>query len=154
MPDQDHGQIVKRFASAFNSRDLDAVMAPWHERGRVQDPAIFRLWRGQQPRMWGPLGPAAARALYERWLAAFPDARLILSGLWPGGDTVTLEFTLAGTHQGQCGEFAPTGNRVGVSMAGLFRFFNGQILELRLYYDTATLASQLQAPSQAPAAVS
>lgn len=91
----------------------------------------------------------------ELWATAFPDGQCQVTNLIAQGDCVIAEFTGRGTHtgplKGPTGELAATGRKVELMCVEVFRFRNGKIAESKLYYDAASLMSQLGLGMGAPA---
>jgi predicted ester cyclase len=85
---------------------------------------------------------------YEAAFAkAFPDGRLEGTRFVEQGDTVMVEGTFSGTHSGPLvgaqGTVPPTGKRVALPFADVFRIANGKIVEHRIYYDQMAFLGQL-----------
>ena len=70
------------------------------------------------------------------------------------GDRVASRWTVYGTHQGQLGPFAPTGQRLAISGLSIYRIADGKIVEGWVQDDTRQLLAAAAAPGQAPAAAS
>jgi steroid delta-isomerase-like uncharacterized protein len=81
------------------------------------------------------------------FLAAFPDiAHEVLSTV-EAGDTVALELAITGTHTeplaGPGGALPPTGRRMDLRAANVWRVADGRIASYHVYFDTGTLMAQL-----------
>jgi steroid delta-isomerase-like uncharacterized protein len=88
-------------------------------------------------------GPAEVAAYYEASRAAFPDQRNELVSLRHADDAVFVEFDLLGTHRGQLYGFPPTGRPFRCRMLAVFLFEDDQLVCERVYFDTATILTQL-----------
>jgi steroid delta-isomerase-like uncharacterized protein len=86
--------------------------------------------------------------------AALPDFNLVDHDLIAEGDRVASRWTVYGTHQGQLGPFAPTGQRLAISGLSIYRIADGKIVEGWVQDDTMQLLAAAAAPGQAPAAAS
>lgn len=96
-----------------------------------------------------PLDRERTKGNVSAWRSAFPDLRTTIEDAVAEGDTVALRITINGTQQGQLGDLPPSGNRIDLPGAVLFRVRNGKITEERDFYDQATFLQQLQAKSEA-----
>lgn len=83
--------------------------------------------------------------------AAFPDNVQTFTHIVTEGDQIGVFATYEGTHTGQLGPFAPTGNRVKFTFAGVFRVEAGKLAELWITWDNMTVLSQLGLLPGAPA---
>jgi predicted ester cyclase len=88
-------------------------------------------------------------ALFQGWAAAFPDSRATFHGAVAAGNTVVLEITWAGTHQGPLetpgGRLAPTGKRIEIRACMVLELSGEQVRIERHYFDMATLLRQIAA---------
>jgi predicted ester cyclase len=74
---------------------------------------------------------------------AIPDREDMIEDIVADGDRVGLLFRITGTQQGNLYGIAPTGKRIDVFEAGLFRLADGQITEAWFMADEAGLLRQL-----------
>src|SRR5690348_9812748 len=90
-------------------------------------------------------GPDEVEHYYRRTRSAFPDQRNDNTVLHACDDAVIAEFDLLGTHQGELGAIAPTGNSFRCRMCAIFEFETGtdRIVCERVYFDQTTIARQL-----------
>ena len=86
--------------------------------------------------------------------AALHGFKLVDHDLIAEGDRVASRWTVYGTHQGQLGPFAPTGQRLAISGLSIYRIADGKIVEGWVQDDTMQLLAAAAAPGQAPAAAS
>ncbi len=63
--------------------------------------------------------------------------------LFADGDTVIVWFIITGTHRGEWGGIAATGNKVEISHVEIYRIENGKIVEMRQEGDYLGLMQQL-----------
>ncbi|MFE7134048.1 ester cyclase [Streptomyces sp. NPDC057638] len=89
------------------------------------------------------VGPDEVSAYYETTRTAFPDQRNELVSLRHADDAVIVEFDLLGTHRGELLGFPPTGRSFRCRMIALFLFEDERLVCERVYFDTATVLSQL-----------
>ncbi|MER3404022.1 MAG: hypothetical protein C4289_01615 [Chloroflexota bacterium] len=87
--------------------------------------------------------------------AALPDFKLVDHATIAQGDLVASRWTVYGTHLGQLGPFAPTGQRLEISGLSMYRIAGGKIVEGWVQDDTprvlAASAAQAQAASNTDA---
>jgi ketosteroid isomerase-like protein len=90
----DHDRMVdvlRAIATAFDTHDLDAIMA------HFADDAVFESPRGSEP--WGTRfsGKAAVREAFAGRFAGIPDVRYQRDRHFVDGDRGASEWTLSGT---------------------------------------------------------
>ncbi len=73
----------------------------------------------------------------------FPDLNFAVDGLYHADNAVVAELMMTGTHAGSRPGFTATNRRFRCRVAAVFQFADGQLVGVRLYYDTATIARQL-----------
>jgi predicted ester cyclase len=78
--------------------------------------------------------------------AAIPDRHDRIEAMMAEGDTVWMRFNTGGTHSGSLAGIAPTGKRVGVNVAMIARFIDGQWRESWTFADEFGLLLQLGQP--------
>lgn len=133
MATVDLSAVVRKMYDAFNAHDLDGVAACAQADARA---------------MSVPFGARLGfREDAELWLKAFPDAKCEVTNLICQGECVIAEFTGRGTHtgplKGPSGDIPATGRRAEVQCVDVFRFRGGKIADSKLYFDSATLLTQL-----------
>ncbi|REF00035.1 ester cyclase [Thermomonospora umbrina] len=88
-------------------------------------------------------GPEEVMEYYRSTRSAFPDQRNENVVLRHAEDAVIVEFDLRGTHRGAYLGFEPTGREFTCRMAAVFEFEGDRMVCERVYFDLATIASQL-----------
>ena len=83
---------------------------------------------------------------YEATRNAFPDQRHGDVRLHVADDAVIAEFDLLGTNLGEFYGMAPTGKAFRVPMIAVFTFEGEGITNERVYFDAASLVSQIGRP--------
>jgi steroid delta-isomerase-like uncharacterized protein len=79
------------------------------------------------------------------FLNAFPDCHVTIDDMIAEGDRVATKKTFTGTHTGDLGDIAATGNRVTVQYVDIMRVRNGRIVQHWLSMDQLSLLQQLGA---------
>ena len=74
---------------------------------------------------------------------AFPDQRHENARCHVADDTVVVEFDLLGTNLGEFYGMPPTGKAFRVPMIAVFFFDDDRIVNERIYFDTASLVTQI-----------
>lgn len=86
-------------------------------------------------------------AVWRGWDAAIPDSKAEFHSAIASGNTVVLELTWRGTHNGPLqmpsGAIAPTGKRIEVRACQVTEIKDGKAQATRHYFDMATLLRQL-----------
>ena len=97
-----------------------------------------------------PFGREADRQRTVMMAAAFPDGQWIIDDLIAEDDKMLLRWTFRGKHQGALPSIPvpPSGKEIVFSGLSLYRFADGQIIEVWEGYDRFTLLQQLGAVPQ------
>lgn len=119
-PDVVTVDTLRRILEAFNSHDLDAIMAFF------ADDCVLEMPRGPHP--WGQrfLGKAPVREGLASRFAGIPDVRYGEDRHWVSGTLGVSEWTLTGT--------ARDGSRVEVRGCDHFEFRDGKIVKKDSYW--------------------
>jgi steroid delta-isomerase-like uncharacterized protein len=96
-------------------------------------------------------GEEEVRAYFETSRTAFPDQRNKLIALHHADAGVIVEFELRGTHEGPLRGIPATGKEFTCRSVAFFLFEEDKLVCERVYFDTATILSQLGLVQAAPA---
>jgi steroid delta-isomerase-like uncharacterized protein len=124
--------VLAALLDAQNRRDIDASLACFAQ-------PRYELIGNQ--RVYD--GAADVRRYYETTWAIFPDLTFDLIDRHHAEDTVVAELWMSGTHRGSRPGFEATNRRFRCRVAAFFRFSGNDLIGVRIYYDTATIARQL-----------
>lgn len=127
-------EIVRRFVSAINERDFDAlddVVAPDVVRHSPSTPDVTVSDRDE------------LKAFLRQDLAAVPDAVQTIRLMVAEGDNVAVWANYAGTQDGPLGPFPASGRPVDLDFAGILRIEDGRIAEIWAVWDNLAMLSQL-----------
>ena len=91
-------------------------------------------------------GPEGQKKIAEDFRAAFPDLHFEIDFLLDAADHIVGRWTATGTHLGAWGNLEPTGRAVTFSGVNIFRFADGQVVEIWNHRDDLGLLQQLGAP--------
>ena len=130
-------KVVRQFHESWDLRDPERGVAVIADDCQFEDVA-----RGERQ-----IGPDGYRMDYERWRRAFPDGEVKVTNVIVDGDWAVVEFVNRGTHTGplesSLGTFPPSGKRQESRYCSVMRVADGQVVEGRDYYDSASIARQL-----------
>ena len=122
---------------AYNDRDWDKLTANATDDVEVVDVPNGITGRGKE----------AVLGFTQGWAAGFPDSTIEIVNLAVVGTTAVVEYKGTGTHTGAlrtpAGDIPPTGRRVELSVCEVHTLRNGKTTRLRIYYDIASLMTQL-----------
>jgi steroid delta-isomerase-like uncharacterized protein len=84
---------------------------------------------------------------FNMWKKAFSDARYDVKNMVANDEYVVTEFNGIGTSDGvfetPMGKFDPTGKKVSIPFVEIVKIKNGKIESSKLYFDTASMMTQL-----------
>ncbi|MDT3446469.1 MULTISPECIES: ester cyclase [unclassified Pseudofrankia] len=132
-------ETVRRVLAAFEVGDAAALAE------LLDDELVLEAPGGVVAR-----GREAATAYVDAFLSAFADLAADTHVLVEQDDMVVEEYTLAATHAGAYvspwgPRVEPTGARVSLRVAEVYRVRAGRVVENRLYFDEYALLTQLRA---------
>ncbi len=90
MLEIDANAFAASWAAAWNSRDLDAVLAHFHDDATFTSPFAQRIWPDSDGRF---NGKAAIRAYWTEGLKAVPDLHFQVETVFSGIDMVVIQYT-------------------------------------------------------------
>lgn len=129
--------LVLDYLESLNRRDFAAARA-----ALADDAALVVMGSGDRAES----GDAVIESDMA-WLTAFPDARLVIDHITSSGDVVVVEYTGSGTHTGPlptpAGDVAATGRPAMLAFCDVVTVRDGRIAQIREYFDTLALLSQL-----------
>jgi steroid delta-isomerase-like uncharacterized protein len=122
---------------AYNQKDWNAV------RASVTPDFIYdEVGTGRKVQ-----GADQTITLFQGWATAIPDSKATVDNAVASGNTVVLELTWRGTHNGPLqtpkGSFAATGKKIEVRACAVVDLVNGKAKLQRHYFDMTTLLQQL-----------
>jgi len=128
--------VVNRFYDSFAVGDLDAADKLFADDCRFVMPP-------------GTLTKAEHRRMAEAFIAALPDAHMVIDHVVDGGDEVFVEGRFVGTHKGDLqspdGTVAASGNKLDLRFADYFRVIGDRVTDHRTYWDQVDMMRQLGA---------
>ena len=134
-------EIAKNSVEAFNTRDWDR-WSSLHVPNTVYD----EVATGRRL-----TGHAEITEAMKGWASAFSDARGTVTSTLVQGDTVVLEVTWSGTHDGPLhgptGLIPPSGRSTNTRAVQLLKISEGLIVENRQYFDMLEMLIQIGAIS-------
>ncbi|MBI4337827.1 MAG: ester cyclase [Chloroflexi bacterium] len=129
---------IRKGLEAFNRHEVEGVAELYAPGATVYDPLYPQPLRGRE----------SIKKDWQEFIKAFPDIRMTATHILATGDTAAVEAVLTGTHKGPLtgptGTIPPTNRRVELRGSFFVRCDpQGQILEERRYFDTASMMAQL-----------
>jgi steroid delta-isomerase-like uncharacterized protein len=122
--------IVREHVDAENRKDVEATIATFHSPNyRVNGEPVD--------------GEAAVRDLLVGLMAGFPDFHGEIGKLHHADDAVFGEAHITGTHQGEFNGIPATGKPIDIRMAAIFEFEDDRLMCEAVYWDIATLLTQI-----------
>jgi steroid delta-isomerase-like uncharacterized protein len=119
---------------------------PWTGNFDVIDEFVAPEYVGYDPAEPEPIrGPAGVKANFEKYRAAFSDARITVKEQVAEGDTVATRWKARGTHDGEFAGIAPTGKEVTVKGFTFSKLENGKVIEEHQVWDALGMLVQLGA---------
>ena len=125
---EENKAIVRRFVEAYNKGNLDLLddlVAPDYVDHAHQ------------------LSPEGLKQVIRMALKAFPDYHETIEDIIAEGDKVWIQVTATGTHTGEYMGIAPTGKKITMMFADVFRIVNGKIVEYWEVRDQLDFLKQL-----------
>jgi predicted ester cyclase len=131
----DPKSVIQHVITLWNARDRQGFTLCVDERVEIEGPGGLRL-----------SGIAGWGAFWDMWNEAFPD-NAVEASAFGDGEQAAEEGRFVGTHTGILrtpgGDLLPTGRRVDVPYALIFRVTSGKVTFVRLYFDQVELLTQL-----------
>ncbi len=135
----DKVQLAKQGIEAFSAGDWERFKAP------LRDDAVYEELSTQRRTQ----GPDAIVELSKGWRKAFPDAKGTITKVIDGGDTVVLEITWSGTHNGELasamGPIPPSHKKVSIPAVQVVTFKGDKVSDTKHYFDLMTMLAQIGA---------
>jgi steroid delta-isomerase-like uncharacterized protein len=126
-------RIVREHMESENTHDFDVTLATFAEHPRYEIVPTGEVYDGAD----------AVNRYYQETRTAFPDQRNEVIALHHADNAVIAEFWLRGTHEGEFRGVPPTGRSFECRMAAFFLFEDDRLVNERVYFDAATILTQL-----------
>lgn len=128
---------AKASTLAYNDKNWAAVKDSLTPDFTYDEIATGRKVQGVDP----------AITLFKGWATALPDSKATFHNAYASGDTVVMEVTWHGTHQGPLqtpkGAIPPTGKRIEIRSCIVCEMAGEKVKVERQYFDMATMLRQL-----------
>ena len=132
-------KVARDQIDAFNKGDWEQMSALFTSDARYHEFGTERKIEG----------PDQIIELFQGWKTAFPDAAGTVTNAIASGNSVVLEVTWTGTHDGplvtSAGTIPASGKRQETPAAVLYLFEGDKIKASRHYFDAMTLLKQIGA---------
>ena len=125
--------IVRQYLAAFNDRDKEALS------GLLADDVVkYGIHEKLE-------GDEEILEFLDRHFDIFPDYSGTTETVVAEGDTVTVRYTVGGTHSGEYMDVQPTGNAAEWTGMAMYRIEDDEIAEIWIEEDRLGLLEQLEA---------
>ena len=139
IPPQQLIDAAKATVLAYNEKNWDAIRSGLAADFTYDEVGTRRRVQGVEETI----------ALWQGWAKAFSDSRATIHSALASGNTVVIELTWQGTHNGPletpAGPLAATGKRIEIRACQVTELANGKLKLQRHYFDMATLLQQVGA---------
>lgn len=122
--------------------DIDRAVATFHDGRATYDVVPLRHTRPEGQELTHPT-PESVHALLTELTTAFPDLELVPERVHHADDAVIVEGRTQGTHRAPFLGIPPTGRRIDVPAAVVYRFEDDRMTNETIYFDLATQMRQL-----------
>jgi steroid delta-isomerase-like uncharacterized protein len=126
-------EIIKEHMRTEVTQEFDLTLGTFYGHPHYEIMATGQVYDGDDEVM----------GYYLSTRAAFPDQRHENARFHVTDDTVITEFDLLGTNLGEFYGMAPTGKAFRVPMIAVFFFDEDRIINERIYFDSASLLTQI-----------
>jgi steroid delta-isomerase-like uncharacterized protein len=122
---------------AYNKKDWNAVKTSLAAASVYDEVSTQRKMNGPDEVIRG----------WQGWAKALPDSQATFHNAHVSGNTVILEMTWRGTHQGPLqtpdGDIPATGKKIEIRACQVVELADGKAKAIRHYFDMSTLLQQL-----------
>jgi steroid delta-isomerase-like uncharacterized protein len=125
--------VIKEHFDTEVSQDFDRTLATFNGHPHYEIVPTGEVYDGNEEVM----------GYYTRTRTAFPDQRHANVRIHVADDAVITEFDLLGTNRGEFYGLPPTGKAFSVPVIAVFFFDGDRISNERIYFDAASLVSQI-----------
>jgi steroid delta-isomerase-like uncharacterized protein len=125
--------VVKEHMDTEVTHEFDRTLATFNGHPHYEIMATGQVFDGDGDVM----------GYYRTTRTAFPDQRHDNSRFHVADDAVIVEFDLLGTNLGEFYGLPPTGKAFRVPIAAVFFFDDDRIVNERIYFDSASLVTQI-----------
>lgn len=122
--------------------DVDGAVATFHEGKATYDVVALEHTKGEGESLTHPTRESVHELLTDI-VTGFPDLELVVERLHHADEAVIVEGRTQGTHTGEWAGIPPTGNRIDVRAAVVYRFEDDRMTNETIYFDVATQMRQL-----------
>jgi steroid delta-isomerase-like uncharacterized protein len=126
-------ETIREHMDTEVTQEFDRTLATFNGRPRYEIMPTGQVFDGDE----------AVMGYYRMTRTAFPDQRHDDVRYHVTDDTVIVEFDLLGTNLGEFYGLPPTGKAFRVPIIALFFFDGDRIVNERVYFDSASLVTQI-----------
>src|ERR1700752_1750902 len=126
-------KIVREHMDTEVTQEFDLTLATFNGHPHYEIMATGQVFDGAEEVM----------GYYRTSRTAFPDQRHENARFHVADDAIIAEFDLLGTNRGEFYGLPPTGKAFRVPVIAVFFFEGDRIINERIYFDTASLVTQI-----------
>ena len=126
-------EVIREHMDTEVTQEFDRTLATFNGHPHYEIIATGQVFDGDQEVM----------GYYRMTRAAFPDQRHDNVRYHIADDAVIVEFDLLGTNLGEFYGLPPTGKAFRVPIIAVFFFEDDRIINERIYFDSASLVTQI-----------
>lgn len=135
MAQKTSGEILKNLIAAFNSHNVDKLLAHMTQDIEFWDVSLQEPIRNK----------TELKKYLQEYFDAFPDVRWDLRNVIDNGQYACGEWVMTGTQEGELLGMKPTGKHVELRGVEIIKVVDEKVKDERAYFDSATLQKQLGA---------
>ena len=125
--------VFHTWESAFKSRDIDKMVSLLTDNIKINS-ISFGDYKGKK----------GAREYWQNLFDTFPDIELIVITMTADENRIVTEISFSGTQKGQIYSSPGLNKKFHLHGAFVYEFVDGNIVEIRMYYDSGVLKKQLK----------
>lgn len=134
-PDENKATVKRYFGELMSEGNLDVINDIVHVDFAFRIPTLPEPVRGRD----------GMQGFVNGLRAGFPDIKFTVERIMADGDKVAARWTITGTHQGTFLNIPASGNPIKDQGVDIFRFANGQIVEIFVNENDLGLLQQMGA---------
>jgi len=140
MGTKENINLIRARYEAVNAHDLDRFQGFYDKSIVWDDPGLPKAIKG----------PSAVRRRLESLTTSFPDLQWKLGRIFSEGEDICAEFTFKGTHKGALLDprtnrsLSASNRKIQIQAVGVYKVRGNKIVDSKIYFDLATLKSQVQ----------
>jgi steroid delta-isomerase-like uncharacterized protein len=133
----DTDELLERWADGWTAHDADRLASIFTENCVYEDVTLGLVHRSA----------AEIKSFRSAYVSVFPDLAVDHMSHFESGDSICLEWTMSGTHEGDLSDLPATQRRFVLRGVSVLTREGDQLASCRDYWDRNSLLQQLTAES-------